>query len=134
VVRPPTPLPSNRSFGILFTVVFACSAAYALWADWSALAYWSLVCFCLLTLAATILLPQVLSPFNRAWFLLGETLGKIVSPLVLGIIFFGLLCPVGFVLKLIGRDELRLRRGGLHSYWVDREPKGPDASSFNNQF
>jgi hypothetical protein len=129
-----TSRPSNRSFGILFTFVFASSAGYALWAGWSSNAYWLLVCLCLLTFATTIFLPGLLSPFNRAWFYLGEALGKIVSPIVLGVIFFGMLCPVGLITKLFGRDELRLRHTRQDSYWVDRYPPGPESHTFNNQF
>ena len=82
----------------------------------------------------TLLAPQWLRPFNRAWFLLGELLGKIVSPIVLGVIFFLLITPVALVGRLLGRDELRLKRKPVNSYWVDRTPPGPEADSFKNQF
>jgi hypothetical protein len=65
---------------------------------------------------------------------LGELMGKVVSPLVLGVIFFVLLTPVGLIGRLLGRDELRLKRTNSESYWIDRVPPGPAGDSFKNQF
>lgn len=77
--------------------------------------------------------PRSLAPLNRAWFHLGELMGKIVSPVVLGIIFFGLLTPISLLTRLLGRDELRLKRRAVNSYWIDRA-SGPTGDSFKNQF
>ncbi len=82
----------------------------------------------------TAFLPSLLTPFNKAWFLLGQVLGKLVSPIVLGVIFFGVLTPVAFVLRVLGRDELRVKRQPVASYWIDRVPPGPAGDSFKNQF
>src|SRR5436305_1539758 len=74
------------------------------------------------------------SPLNKAWFHLGEWLENSVSPIVLGLIFFGLLTPISILTRLFGRDELRLKRRAVNSYWVDRTPPRPTAQSFRNQF
>ena len=61
-------------------------------------------------------------------------MGKVVSPIVLGLIFFGMLTPVGIIGRLLGRDELRLKKAPVTSYWIDRDPPGPAPDSFKNQF
>lgn len=86
--------------------------------------------FAMLAFAA----PGVLAPLNTAWFQLGRLMGKVVNPFVLGIIFFGLLTPVGLICRLFGRDELRLNRRQQDSYWISREQLRPDADSFKRQF
>ena len=79
--------------------------------------------------------PKILRPLNWLWFQLGQLLGKIVSPIVLGAIFFLLLTPVSLVTRLFGRDELRIKRKASQtSYWLDRAPPGPAPESFKNQF
>ena len=130
----PNRLPSNRSFGSLFTVVFALLAGYGKYAEWSPIQFWTFACLAGLTLLATIFAPNALTFFNRLWFLFGELLGKIVSPVVLGVIFFGLLTPVSVLTRLFGRDELRLKRTESSSYWIGRKPPGPEPESFKNQF
>jgi hypothetical protein len=127
-------MPSTRSFGLLFTLVFAALASYAFFMDWRRAIYVAAASLSAITIVVTLFAPNLLSPFNRAWFLLGEMLGKIVSPVVLGIIFFGLLTPVGFITRLFGRDELRLKKAEASSHWVERKPAGPSPESFNNQF
>jgi hypothetical protein len=127
-------LPSNRNFGGLFTVIFTCLGIYGyikaadqnIWIGWIA-------CSAVIG-TITLLFPKLLTPFNKTWFLIGELLGKIVSPLVLGIIFFVVLTPVGLITKLFGRDTLRLKRTEASSYWVDRTPPGPSPEAFKNQF
>jgi hypothetical protein len=83
---------------------------------------------------AALAAPRALRPLNKAWFWLGQLLGKVVSPIVLGIIFYGLLTPVAVAGRLLGRDELRLKRRPVSSYWVERQPPGPESDSFNHQF
>lgn len=127
-------LPSERSFGLLFVVVFAAAGVYGSLEHWN----WALVgsCFAasVLLVLITLFASAVLAPLNKAWFQLGQLLGKIVSPIVLGIIFYGLLTPVALVTRVFGRDELKLKRRGLASYWVQRDPPGPASDSFKNQF
>jgi len=127
-------LPSNRSFGFLFSAVFAVTGIYGFYKDWNQCTWGACLIACAVVGLITLLTPRLLAPFNRAWFFLGQLLGKIVSPVVLGIIFYGLLTPVGFVARLFGRDELRLKRQSVTTYWIDRVPPGPAADSFKNQF
>lgn len=131
---PFTDMPSERNFGILFVFIFAGLGFFGIYKEWSDVSITScfVASFCMGGLA--IFIPTALSPFNRAWFQFGELLGKIVSPIVLGVIFFGLLTPVGMVARLFGRDELRLKPRAASSYWVERKPAGPASDSFNNQF
>jgi len=127
-------LPSERSFGFLFTAIFAVLGAYGFYKGWSHSVSVTWLIFSGGIGLVTILAPRLLTPFNKAWFLLGQILGKIVSPIVLSIIFFGLLTPIAFITRLFGRDELRLKRQPVTSYWFNRVPPGPSPESFKNQF
>ena len=78
--------------------------------------------------------PGILSPFNKAWYRLGLLMGKVVSPIVLGILFFIVISPVAIVTRLFGRDILLLRKRNVNSYWIERNPPGPQPESFKEQF
>ncbi len=132
----PQTLPSERSFGLLFGVVFALLAAYGWFLKgWSSVVVLSLVAVAVAFVLLGFVAPKVLRPLNWLWFQLGLLLGKIVSPIVLGAIFFLMLTPVSLVTRLFGRDELRLKRKASQtSYWLDRAPPGPEPESFKNQF
>ena len=130
----PQKLPSNRSFGFLFAGVFSLLSAYAGYHDASSTAIYGWLGAGLVVALITLLRPELLTPFNKAWFLLGELMGKVVSPLVLGVIFFLLITPIALITRLFGRDELRLKRANANSYWIDRKPPGPAGDSFKNQF
>jgi hypothetical protein len=82
-----------------------------------------------------LLKPVLLASLNRLWTRLGVLLGKVVSPIALGILFYAVLTPVALILRLTGQDPLRLRpdRGG-DSYWITRKPPGPPPDSMGNQF
>jgi hypothetical protein len=127
-------LPSERRFGLLFVIVFALAAGYGVLKGWPRGLLLGLAilsgCFGVVTLFS----PKALRPLNFAWFKLGELMGKIVSPIVLGIIFYLLITPVGLVGRLFGRDELKLKRGQEQSYWIKRDPPGPSGESFKNQY
>ncbi len=128
-----SPLPSNRSFGILFTVVFALVGAY-LWRKHLAGHGWLLAASGL-TLMVTLAVPDWLAPFNRTWMKLAELLNRIVSPLVLGLIFYGILTPIAWGMRLAGRDEMKRQfEPQSKTYWQDRDPPGPDPSGLPNQF
>jgi hypothetical protein len=129
-------LPSERSFGLLFGVVFTLLAAYGrFFKSWPSAVLLSLVAIAVAFVLLGFVAPKVLRPLNWLWFQLGLLLGKIVSPIVLGAIFFLMLTPVSLVTRLFGRDELRLKRkASLTSYWLDRAPPGPAPESFKNQF
>lgn len=127
-------LPSDRIFGIFFSAVSTCAGLYA-WLIYSASIIWSIFLLLgVLLLVAAFATPKVLAPLNRAWFLLGEILGRTISPLVMLAIFFFLLTPIGVLTRLFGRDELHLRRQEGGSFWVEREQTEAAPDFFNNQY
>jgi len=126
-------MPSNRRFGMLFTAVFAVAATWFFWKGSPVVSGAFLGLSCVTGIAACFS-PRLLAPFNKTWFLFGELLGKVVSPIVLGVIFFGIMTPVGLVCRLTGRDALHLKLHRGASHWRDRLLPSPDASSFRNQF
>ena len=87
-----------------------------------------------ISILLAILAPAALHTLNRVWFKLGLLLGKIVSPVVLGVIFFLVIAPLGVAMRLFGRDELKLKARNDATYWKTRLPPGPRADSFANQF
>jgi hypothetical protein len=129
----PPKMPSNTKFGWFFAAVFAALAAYGFWKDWS-LVFIVAMIVAVLFVAATLSAPQILTPLNRLWYGLGLLLGKIVSPIVLGIIFFVLITPTSLITRLFGRDELKMKKRYVESYWVDRSPPGPPPDSFKTQY
>jgi hypothetical protein len=127
------PLPSNRSFGTLFVVVFALLGAYSWWLG-SAFYPW-VFALSAVTLLVTLGKPDWLTPANKAWMKLAELLNHVVSPIVMGVIFFGVFMPTAWVMRLAGRDELKRRfEPAARTYWIDRDPPGPDPSGLPNQF
>jgi large-conductance mechanosensitive channel len=130
----PPKLPSERSFGLFFTGVFLLAGGYVLYKAVSTILAGALLFVAALFLIITIVSPSLLVPLNRAWFSLGILLGKIVNPLVLGVVFFIVITPVAMVMRLAGRDALRMRKKSVNSYWIERSPIGPDSQSFKNQF
>jgi hypothetical protein len=126
-------LPSNHKFGVFFFAIFAVLAAYSFWKVWHGIFLIALLVSVLLA-ATTLLAPKLLSPLNRFWFELGELIGKMVSPILLGFIFFVLITPVSLITRLFGRDELKMLKRSVNSYWVDRLPDGISSDSFKNQY
>jgi len=126
-------LPSNKKFGLFFSAIFVLIAAYAYFKFRIEFAVFALITSTLFAIAA-FLTPKFLTPLNHLWFSLGLLLGKIVSPIVLGLIFFVLITPVSLVTRLFGRDELKIKKRTVESYWVDRSPPGPQSASFKNQY
>jgi len=127
-------LPSERSFGALFAVVLAGAAA---WLAWHGRLGWALACLGASVVIALLafLAPRLLAAPNRLWFRFGKLLHAVVSPVVLGAIFFLMLTPIALLMRLAGRDPLARRRDPARaSYWKDRDPPGPPPGSFHNQF
>jgi hypothetical protein len=88
-----------------------------------------------LFLLAALAAPKLLTPLNRAWTALGTLLHGVVNPLVLGILFYVVFTPFGWVLRRMGKDFLRLRpTPGAPTYWIHREPPGPSPESMSRQF
>jgi hypothetical protein len=128
-----TKLPPDRHFGVLFTIVFAALAGINYFR--SGYAYLWLVGVSALIGVVTLARPQLLRPFNALWMRFAALLHRIVSPLVLGAIFYLVLTPVGVLQRLTGRDTMRRRpEPQAKSYWVQREPPGPPPESLRNQF
>jgi len=85
--------------------------------------------------AAAILMPRILKPLNRIWAKFGLLLHKITNPLILGIIFFAAVTPMAVVLRMFGKDLLRLKyEPDAASYWIPREPPGPSPETMKHQF
>ena len=129
----PTESSSDRSFGLVFAGFFALLAAYG-W--WHASGRWPLYLgIAGVFLLAALVWPNVLKPLNRLWTKLGYVLGRIVSPLVLGLIFFVVMTPLGLLMRLLRKDTLRLRGNpGAGSYWIVRQPPGPPGETMRDQF
>jgi hypothetical protein len=125
-------LPSNKKFGYFFTSIFALVSMYFLInsiLSWAILFAIIVVIFFIITFVKA----NLLLPLNKLWMRFGLLLGKIISPLVFGIIFFAIFTPVAFLMRLSGRDELRLKFKNKTSYWILRnEPIQGD--SFRRQF
>ena len=120
---------SNRSFGIVFCAFFLIVTLYPLIND-EPIRYWSLI-VSIIFLILGILNSNILSPLNKAWFKFGLFLGKIVSPIVMGIVFFAVVTPIALILKIMGKDLLNLKKSKINSYWIAKT--GPK-SKMKNQF
>ena len=120
---------SNRSFGIVFFIFFLFVALYPLFNN-EDLKLWSLI-ISIIFLILGLLNSKVLTPLNRIWFKFGIILGKIVSPFVMGVIYFLIVTPIGLIMKLFGKDLLNLKYENKNSYWIEKS--GPK-SKMKNQF
>jgi Saxitoxin biosynthesis operon protein SxtJ len=128
-----TALPSNRTFGWTFTGIFVIAGAYGFWQSGSTLRW--LLALAALTALVTLTREAWLTPLNRGWMSFGELLGRVVSPVVLGLIFFGVFTPVALVMRALGRDAMaRAWDPAAESYWLKRDPPGPPEDSFRNMF
>ena len=125
-------LPSNKKFGLFFTFVFLITASYFFLSDGilTSYAFFALAVVLLLT---TFTNEDALLPLNKLWMRFGQLIGMIISPIVLGIIFFALITPYSLVIRLFGRDELRLKLEKRESYWKPREQFIPQ-TNFRQQF
>mgnify|MGYP001254931644 CR=1 FL=1 len=120
---------SNRSFGIVFFLVFFLIATYPLLND-GHLRIWSLI-ISLVFLVLGLLNSKILYPLNKIWFKFGILLGKIISPLAIGFIFFIVVTPTGLLMRLLNKDLLSLKFNKNKTYWIEKnEPK----SKMKNQF
>jgi hypothetical protein len=124
---------SNRNFGLLMGGALVVIGLWPLWHHHD-IRWWAVapgLAFGLVALA----LPSVLEPLKRAWMKFGWLLGKVVSPIVMGVLLYGVVTPVGFFQRLTGRDQLHLKWDReAKTYWQFREPPGPKPDSMINQF
>lgn len=124
---------SNRSFGLTFAVVFLIVAFWPALRHGESIRWWS-VAIGLIFGALAHLKAEALAPLNRQWFKLGLAMHAVVSPLVMGLLFYGAVLPVALALKAVGKDILRLQPSSQSTYWIARDPPGPAKDSMKQQF
>ena len=121
---------SNRSFGILFFLVFIIISFWPLLND-DEIRLWSMI-IALIFLTLGILNSKILTPFNNSWIKLGEILGKIIAPIIMALVYFVILTPISLVVRLFGKDLLGLKFSNkIESYWIKRKK---DVGSMDKQF
>ncbi len=124
---------SERAFGIVFAVVFAVIAAwpllYGMPPRWWALAV------AVVFVAAGYLFPIALKPLNIVWFKIGMLMYKVVNPLTMAMLYVTTIIPIGLIMRAVGKDPLRLKMDrSASSYWIERDPPGPEPESMKDQF
>ena len=124
---------SNTKFGFFLAFIFFVLSIFGFFKSSFFLCY-SALFFCFLSVILAIKNSELLTPFNKLWFLLGKVLSKVTSPIILGIFFFMLITPAGLISKLFGRDELHLKRIKTKSYWKAPISRSSDSESFRDQF
>ena len=120
---------SNRSFGILFSIVFAIIAFWPT-INGNPLRLWSIP-ISVIFLVLGLLNSKLLNPLNIVWVKFGELLGRIIAPIVMAIIYFIIVTPIGLFMRLIGKDLLNIKFSQKNTYWIKREKK---ISSMKKQF
>ena len=112
---------NNKSFGILFFVIFLLIALWPI-LESGPIRHWSLV-ISIISLILGLINSKILTPFKRGWIRLGEILGKVIAPIVMGFIYFTIITPIGIFLKLLGKDLLNIKFNDSKSYWIKRSKK-----------
>ena len=120
---------SNRSFGIVFFIVFVIIGLYPLINE-GTIRTWSLI-LSIIFLVLGLINSRLLTPLNKIWFKFGLFLGVIISPIIMGIIFFLVVTPIGLFMRFIKKDLLNLKYNNNKSYWIEKS--GPK-SKMKNQF
>jgi hypothetical protein len=124
---------SNRSFGFTFAIVFTIVALWPLVRGRSVRG-WALIAAAAFLLAA-LALPRVLAPLSQLWLKFGLFLHACISPIIMGLVFYTTVTPIGLVRRLLGQDPLRLRfDSGAVTYWIERHPPGPAPDTMPRQF
>ena len=124
---------SDRSFGVVMAVALA---AITLLNAWHSGRLWPWTGgLAALFLVAALLRPSILHPLNLIWLRFGLLLHKVVNPIVMALLFYGTVLPTGLVMRMMGRDLLRLKRQpDADSYWIVRQPPGPSPETMKDQF
>ena len=120
---------SNRSFGAIFSIVFLIIALYPL-LNGNSIRIWSII-LSLIFFILGLLNSNILSPLNKIWFKFGIILGGIVSPIIMGLVFFLVVTPTSLILRLFKKDILNLKKNDSMSYWIIKSDK---KSKMKNQF
>ncbi len=109
---------NNKSFGILFFIVFLLIAFWPI-IDSGSIRVWSIV-ISLIFLILGIINSKILTPLKKGWIKLGEILGKIVAPIIMAFVYFIIITPIGILMKLLGKDLLNVKYNKNKSYWIKR--------------
>ena len=125
-------LPSNKKFGFLFFGIFLLVGIYAFYANKAWLLIFS-SCILIFILAALFFNTSLLQPFNKAWMFFGYCIGRVISPIILGLIYFLIISPIGIILKIFNRDELDIKKYNKGSSWKNKSTSF-SLDSFKNQF
>ena len=120
---------SNKSFGIVFFIVFLIIALYPMLKGQD-LRLWSLI-ISFIFLILGMINSSILTPLNILWFKFGILLGNIISPIVMAIVFFGVVLPTGIVMKILRKDLIGLKKNNKNTYWIEKKAK---MTSMKNQF
>ena len=123
------PMSTNRNFGIVFSIFFLVVALWPL-LNSNEIRYWSLI-ISLIFLILGLINSKILTPLNKLWTKFGYFLGSIISPIVMGIVYFAVVTPTGLIMKLLGKDLLLLKKNNNQTYWIKKERI---KSSMKNQF
>lgn len=126
-------LPSNRKFGFFFTFIFILAGSYLFINNYYLLSYF-LYSFAIILLFITSVKDSMLLPLNKIWMNIGFFIGKIINPIILGIIYFIMFTPTSLFMKIIQRDELKLRFKVYRTNWKIRNSKDSEIINFNKQF
>ena len=130
---PPQTGGSPRGFGVLAAAVFAVIGCWPLLGG--GVPRWWALAVAAAALVVALAAPQWLAPATRLWLRFGLLLHRVTSPIVLAVIYFGVVTPTGLLRRALGKDPLRLKRDpDAESYWIERAPPGPDRESMSNQF
>jgi len=129
---PEIKLPSNHKFGFFFSIIFLLASLYSYYIDSEIMAY-VLGALCGTFLVITIINAKILLPLNKLWMKFGVLLGIIISPIIMGVIFFGIFTPIAIIMRLAGRDELHLRFKKKKTHWINRKNLNK-FDTFKNQF
>ena len=119
---------SNKSFGIVFFIFFLAVSLYPL-INSQEYRLWALITS-LVFLILGLFNSSSLTPLNLLWFKFGMLLGRIVSPIIMALVFFCVVTPTGLIMKLFNKDLLKLKKNNKKSYWIERKSK----SEMKNQF
>ena len=122
-------LPSNRNFGIVFFIVFLIIALWPVLKQ-NEIRIWSLI-ISFIFFVLGLINSKLLTPLNKLWFKFGILLGNIISPIVMGIVFFLVVTPTGLVMRIFRKDILKLKKNTSDSYWINKDDTN---SSMKNQF
>ena len=125
--------PSDRNFGFTMAVVFALIGGFGLYRGASHALLW--LCIAAFFVGLTLWRPQTLNPASRAWLKLGLMMYRVVNPVIMAILFFGAILPIGFTMRLFGKDFLKLTRDRSSlTYWLPRSDPRPPSESMRQQF